>query len=213
MKNSGIITRNYKNNAVNSVTSYSRIPTVTLNKFIQKPREFRAKYINNAFYKPLRSLNSVNCFHLNCVNNLNSRNEFKTFNIKSVLSGAIFGTDCLFLIDSGANFSAINSKFVPNNALLNPVYINCFSFTGKDIKLKGEINTNIQLKQQGKNIQFKQKFVVSDEFTDHFIILGNDFLFNYKCNLCFQQNKLNTVKGSFPFTLLKNQCDQIKQAT
>src|SRR5271156_2795518 len=143
----------------------------------------------NTFYTPLSRLKTLNCFHLNCINNLNSRVQFKAVGIKSVLSGAVFGKDCYYLIDSGASFSVINTNFLPKNALLDPVNINCITVTGKDIKLNGEISTNIQLHQHNdKCVNFKQKFVVSDEFTENFVILGSDFLMKYKCNLCFENN-------------------------
>src|SRR5271156_5080711 len=127
----------------------------------------------------------------------------KHFGIKSVLSGIVFGKKLNFLIDSGASFSVINSSLVPKDILIDPVNTNCVTVTGKQIKLDGVINTNFQLqKHQGKNENFKQTFTISKEFPENLVILGSDLFMKYKCNICYEQNKLNTVKGAFPFTVV-----------
>ena len=99
----------------------------------------------------------------------------------------------LFMIDTGASFSVLNKDVIPVNVpLLKVDNIDCYSVTGRKTKIDGNIVTKIKLGE----ISFQQKFYVSNEFTDKFIILGSDFLVNFQCNLCYKSMKLNTNKGS-----------------
>src|SRR5271156_6491776 len=112
-----------------------------------------------------------------------------------------------FLIDTGANFSALNSNVLLSTNKLSKCNINCITATKEIIKLKGEVNLNFTL-NNGCNVKYNNNFIVSDHFNDEFIILVTDFLKNNHANIDFRNNKLYLAKYEYNFVnVISTQAD------